>query len=899
MTIRRYSSRRDNLARDFLTQRLQHARAYDRIAGYFRSSLLTIVAEALASVQGPIRVVCNSDLDPADVRTAHAAQHALRQEWCASQPELRYTDSKPQLAQLYQLLHAGKLHVRVLPHQSFGLEHGKAGVITTAAGQQIAFMGSVNETRRGWDVNYELLWEDDTPEAVQWVQAEFDYLWAHPTAVPLPDFIIQDIQRLAHRVVIPSVAQWRTAPAPEPAAAVIETPVFRREFGLWEHQKYFIEQAYTAHQRAGGARFVLADMVGLGKTVQLAVAALLMNLHSDAPVLIIAPRTLLEQWCNELRDLLDIPSAYWDGKNWIDERDEKHALSSLRACPRQIGIISQGLVSRNAEVREQLLKLRYACVIVDEAHRARRRNLGKGTERKPPDDNHLLAFLRKLSRTTHSMLLATATPVQLHPIEAWDMLAVLAANSEHVLGDQGSMWRNAEQALRVVNAPAPAWGADGHDFWQWLRNPLPLAAEESDSTTIKLVRSALNMSDDQAVAPVDGDTQLDVSVQHRVQKLSSTYPATFNPFIRHIIRRTRTALEDRINPATNLPYLNRIEVKLDDKALPLSPYLHDAYQLAEQFCALLSASMRNGGFLRTLLLRRVGSSLAAGLKTARKLANGVVDLSEDDDDEEPDNAVQGHRSLTSKEQDTVQSFIDVLEQYPEADPKHTLTHHLLMHEGWLERGCIIFSQYYDTIDALAQFLTAQLPAERIGVYAGGNHTGFIQAGAFTSASREAVKAAVRAGTLRLLLGTDAASEGLNLQRLGSLINLDLPWNPTRLEQRKGRIQRMGQQHDVVWIYNMRYADSVEDRVHHLLSERLATIFALFGQLPDVLEDVWVAVAEGKDDEAQRTLAEASEQHPFQLKYNDAVSSTNWETCATVLDATERRRYLLRGWQDGA
>lgn len=48
------------------------------------------------------------------------------------------------------------------------------------------------------------------------------------------------------------------------------------------------------------------------------------------------------------------------------------------------------------------------------------------------------------------------------------------------------------------------------------------------------------------------------------------------------------------------------------------------------------------------------------------------------------------------------------------------------------------------------------------------------------------------GTLRLLLGTDAASEGLNLQRLGTLIHIDLPWNPTRLEQRKGRIQRIGQ-----------------------------------------------------------------------------------------------------------
>ena len=900
MTIRRYSSRRDDLARAFLSQRLHHARAYDRIAGYFRSSLLTIAAEAITSVQGPIRIVCNSDLSPADVHTAHAAQHALRQEWCTSQPEVRYAQSQPQLALLYDLLVRGKLSVRVLPHTSFGLEHGKAGVITTADGQQIAFMGSVNETRRGWDVNYELLWEDDAPEAVQWVQAEFDYLWQHPTAIPLPDFIINDIKRLSERVVIPSVAQWRNSPAPPPAAAVIETPVFRREFGLWEHQKYFIEQAYTQHRRSSGARLILADMVGLGKTVQLAAAALLMSLHSNAPVLIIAPRTVLEQWRNELRDLLDMPSAYWDGKHWIDERDERYpaGASALRACPRQVGIISQGLITRNPDVREQLLKLRYACVIVDEAHRARRRNLGKGTEHKPADDNHLLAFLRQISRTTHSMLLATATPVQLHPIEAWDMLDVLAMGSDHILGDQGSMWRDAAQTLAIVTNPHASFRAGGLDFWNWLRNPLPFADEDTGAH-IRMVRSALNLADDQAVAPADGYARLTAPAQHRVEKLRETYATTYNPFIRHIIRRTRPALETRINPATGTTYLKRINVKLYDDRLSLSPYLRDAYALAEEFCALLGKRSRNVGFLRTLLLRRVGSSLAAGLKTASKLAAGAVDLSADDEEDEPDDPPSAGLSLTDPELDTVRRFITMLEQHPETDPKHTQTYRLLVQAGWLERGCIIFSQYYDTIEDLARFLTAHLPHEQIGIYAGGNRTGLMQSGTFTPAPREAVKAAVQTGRLRLLLGTDAASEGLNLQRLGALINLDLPWNPTRLEQRKGRIQRIGQQHDTVWLANMRYAGSVEDRVHELLSERLAAIYDLFGQVPDVLESAWVAVAEGRDSDAAQTIADLPTQHPFALKYNDAISSTDWETCAQVLDATARRQHLLRGWQGGA
>lgn len=71
-----------------------------------------------------------------------------------------------------------------------------------------------------------------------------------------------------------------------------------------------------------------------------------------------------------------------------------------------------------------------------------------------------------------------------------------------------------------------------------------------------------------------------------------------------------------------------------------------------------------------------------------------------------------------------------------------------------------------------------------------------------------------------------------LQRLGTLINIDLPWNPTRPEQRKGRIQRIGQARNEIWIANLRYRDSVEDRVHQVLADRLKAIHGLFGQIPD-------------------------------------------------------------------
>ena len=85
--MQRHSSRRSRLDQSVLTQRLAGAVSYNRIAGYFRSSLFEVAAEALASVTGPVRIICNSDLDPQDLITAVAAQAALRRSWCAGKPE--------------------------------------------------------------------------------------------------------------------------------------------------------------------------------------------------------------------------------------------------------------------------------------------------------------------------------------------------------------------------------------------------------------------------------------------------------------------------------------------------------------------------------------------------------------------------------------------------------------------------------------------------------------------------------------------------------------------------------------------------------------------------------------------------------------------------------------------
>ena len=163
--------------------------------------------------------------------------------------------------------------------------------------------------------------------------------------------------------------------------------------------------------------------------------------------------------------------------------------------------------------------------------------------------------------------------------------------------------------------------------------------------------------------------------------------------------------------------------------------------------------------------------------------------------------------------------------------------------------------------------------------------------------KDVIKKAVKSHEIRILVGTDAASEGLNLQTLSTLINLDLPWNPTRLEQRKGRIQRIGQMSDTVRIYNMRYKDSVEDKVHKALSGRLNEIYNMFGQIPDTLEDVWIDIATNNEEKAKERIDMVPKKNPFKLKYEERPGRTeNWAFCEAVLDKQDVKKQLLQGWK---
>jgi len=235
--------------------------------------------------------------------------------------EVHGAPAQQRLHVLHDLLMAsgkdGRLfEIRLVPDAEFGFVHGKGGIIDGPGvpGGKTSFIGSANDSAGAWTKNYELVWEDDTPESVTWVQYEFDALWAK--GFPLSEFIVNQIGRLSQRTVIDHVGPWREKHTPAPLLAAV--PTATELFRFWDHQKYFINLAFQVHLKyrndpLRGARFLLCDGVGLGKTLQLGALAKLIGTLDSLPILILAPKPLLAQWQEELLMKLAIPSARWEG----------------------------------------------------------------------------------------------------------------------------------------------------------------------------------------------------------------------------------------------------------------------------------------------------------------------------------------------------------------------------------------------------------------------------------------------------------------------------------------------------------------------------------------------------------------------------------------------------------
>ena len=197
----------------------------------------------------------------------------------------------------------------------------------------------------------------------------------------------------------------------------------------------------------------------------------------------------------------------------------------------------------------------------------------------------------------------------------------------------------------------------------------------------------------------------------------------------------------------------------------------------------------------------------------------------------------------------------------------------------------------------AQDCGARTPRGRCGVRRS-RKSGIYRYGRFSSVKRDEIKGAVKRRAIRLVVATDAACEGLNLQTLGSLINIDLPWNPSRLEQRLGRIKRFGQQRVSVDMLNLVYAGTRDEDVYDRLSQRMKDRYDIFGSLPDVIEDDWIDDIEHLDEKLSEFIEKKqAARSAFDLRYGDTIDPDGepWEKCSKVLSRRDLEEALSRGW----
>lgn len=153
--------------------------------------------------------------------------------------------------------------------------------------------------------------------------------------------------------------------------------------------------------------------------------------------------------------------------------------------------------------------------------------------------------------------------------------------------------------------------------------------------------------------------------------------------------------------------------------------------------------------------------------------------------------------------------------------------------------------------------------------------------------------------MRVVCATDAACEGLNLQTLGTLINVDLPWNPSRLEQRIGRIKRYGQQRREVDMANLVYAGTIDEKVYQRLSERMQDRYDILGSLPDTIEDDWIEDIERLEEELKSFTKPESPADVFSLRYGDFLSvdgdDRGWEVWTKVVARRDIEERLMKPW----
>ena len=296
---------------------------------------------------------------------------------------------------------------------------------------------------------------------------------------------------------------------------------------------------------------------------------------------------------------------------------------------------------------------------------------------------------------------------------------------------------------------------------------------------------------------------------------------------------------------------NRI---VEDEFVSLTAAERKLYEAVEDYISSTynnaSQSEKNAVvFVMTIYRRRLASSFAALEHTLSQRVNSLqsrnssqLELNEENisDDEASDDTMDVEEAneleraaLQAEEVRELEILLKQVKQLP-ADTKAQVFRQELQkitQQGY--RQVIVFTQYIDTMDFLRQYLV-ETEKYKVICFSGRGGELAVSNGSWRVIYRDETKQLFREGKAEIILCTDAAAEGLNFQFCGTLINYDMPWNPMRVEQRIGRIDRLGQVYENIKIVNLHYKNTVETDVYLVLRERIGLFSQYVGRLQPIL-----------------------------------------------------------------
>ena len=887
--------------------------------------------------------------------------------------------------------------------------HVKTGILRDGRGDAVVFSGSVNESSQGWARNFEQFSVYMSWRAGSWADygepevRRFERLWAGEAGagwriVALPEaferrlleFVPDDyeppgrdpaeppgrdpaeppaqdpVDPGADRIAVPGgpadadqppCPPGGPAPLSEADRRLVEeirgAPATGTGVGLvsaavepWPHQLAIARRILDAWPRS----HLLADQVGLGKTIEVGLVLRELLLSGRAArALILVPASVLIQWQQELSEKFCLDVARIDGADLVfsDPARRRPLRPDANPWAAEPVLLASSHLARRRDHRRRLLDAPgWDLVVLDEAHHARRRGSQPGASA-----NQMLVLLRDLERhgKFEALLLASATPMQIHPRELWDLLDVLGLPER---------W-GAEAMARYYRELGEPFDDRGWDFLRSMaRAHLAGADPPSDKRTAAALAGVGPAEAHRIRGFADDGLRRPRNVKESSRPAWDEWLRACTPVRDRVFRTTRLTLRAYLDqgllPAGTVIPERSIEDHFDDLGAAeelygrIDGYIRARYQA---YSAANDPRARAMGFIMTVYRRRLTSSFHAvrcSLQRRRDALSGqaaaaavldddspvaaargrpepVSSLLDDDDrhasegalrlDELDDSApapdpasadgqlVLGEIDAPSSELDELDRFIADLDGLAPDEPKMERLAGILADcfaRG--RRSAVVFTQYADTLRYIRERLLGTYRNGLACYYGGTGEMWDDEQGCWSVVGKERIKSRFRSGDVQILIGTDSMSEGLNLQACDLMVNFDLPWNFTRVEQRIGRLDRIGGMPRIT-VHNLYYRETVEVDIHDRLRERFDSFEGVLGRSAPVLaamEDTLLDAAMGVlgAEEAFERIDEsirAAEDAPMSLDDLDAVPEPGGELApAMTLEGLRDRLLALPG-----